>query len=138
MKNSTELLKSYQLKVTPQRMAIVEELTAFGHLGIDELYEKLTKRFPTISLATIYKNINAMVEKLFVQEVKLPHQKSKYELVKEAHAHVVCSSCGKVEDIVVNVSPMADEVARLSHYKIERDALVFTGTCPACMVKKSA
>ncbi len=136
MQPSTELLKSYNLKVTPQRLAIVEELASYGHLGIDELYKRLTKRFPTISLATIYKNINAMVEKLFVQEVKLPHQKSKYELVKEKHAHVICGVCGKVEDISVNADTMVDEVSRISHYKIERDDLVFSGICPECQQKE--
>lgn len=135
---TTELLKSYQLKVTPQRIAIVEELHAHGHLGIDELYRILIKRFPTISLATIYKNINAMAEKLFVQEVKIPHQKSKFELVKEAHAHVVCGRCGKVEDICVDASGIVDEVVHKSHYKILRDDLVFTGTCPECTEHKSA
>ncbi|MEA3373395.1 MAG: transcriptional repressor [Campylobacterota bacterium] len=138
MQTTTELLKSYELKVTPQRMAIVEELASFGHLGIDELYQKLTKRFPTISLATIYKNTNAMVEKLFVQEVKLPNQKSKYELVKAEHAHVICGVCGRVEDITLDTESMVDEVSRISHYKIERDDLVFSGICPACMEKESA
>jgi Fur family peroxide stress response transcriptional regulator len=135
---TTELLKTYQLKVTPQRTAIVEELYAQGHLSIDELYQRLVSRFPTISLATIYKNINAMVEKVFVQEVKIPNQKSKFELVKEAHAHVVCESCGKVEDIRLDAAGMIAQVAQLSHYKIERDDLVFSGVCPVCQSDKCA
>ena len=138
MLNNTELLKSYHLKVTPQRVAIIEELVSHGHMNIEELYQALTKRFPSISLATIYKNINAMVEKDFVQEVKIPEQKSKFELTKESHAHVVCRECRKVEDIVVGTEAILGEVKDLSHYQIEKNDLVFTGLCPECLEKQSA
>lgn len=106
-------------------------------MSIDELYNGLLERFPTISLATIYKNINAMEEKGFVQEVKIPDQKSKYELSKEHHAHVVCQECRKVEDIVVSIDKVRDEVKDMSHYRIDKEDLVFTGVCPEC-IEKSA
>ena len=99
MTNYTNLLKEYDLKVTPQRVAIVEELYNNGHMNIDDLYKKLLSKFPSVSLATIYKNINAMVEKVFLSEVKIPNSKSVYELVKTEHAHLVCSCCGYIEDI---------------------------------------
>jgi len=54
-----ELLKEYKLKVTPQRIAIVELLKEHGHLSIAKMYELMKRRFPTVSLATIYKNIMA-------------------------------------------------------------------------------
>jgi len=137
MTDNLELLKKYKLKITPQRIAIVEELVQDGHLSIDDLYRRLLKRFPTISLATIYKNINAMEDNAFVQEVKLPEQKAKYELSKARHAHVVCNECKKVEDIVINTESIVNEVKDTSHYMIEREDLVFTGICPDCMQKKS-
>ena len=56
-------------------------------MNIDDLYKKLLSKFPSVSLATIYKNINAMVEKVFLSEVKIPNTKSVYELVKTEHAH---------------------------------------------------
>lgn len=45
MIDSSNLLKDYNLKVTPQRVAIVEELYAHGHMNIDELYKNLLKNF---------------------------------------------------------------------------------------------
>ena len=69
MNNYTNLLKEYDLKVTPQRVAIVEELFKNGHMNIDDLYKKLLSKFPSVSLATIYKNINAMVEKVFLDVI---------------------------------------------------------------------
>jgi Fur family transcriptional regulator, peroxide stress response regulator len=128
----TNLLKEYDLKVTPQRVAIVEELYTNGHMNIDDLYKKLLSKFPSVSLATIYKNINAMVEKVFLSEVKIPNSKSVYELIKTEHAHLVCSNCGSIEDIILNSSSLLSEVSTLSSFKIDSTNIVLSGICPEC------
>lgn len=132
MNNYTNLLKEYDLKVTPQRVAIVEELFKNGHMNIDDLYKKLLSKFPSVSLATIYKNINAMVEKVFLSEVKIPNSKSVYELVKTEHAHLVCSCCGNIEDIILDASSLLNEVSTLSSFKIDSTNIVLSGICPKC------
>ncbi|QKJ23700.1 Fur family transcriptional regulator [Poseidonibacter lekithochrous] len=132
MTNYTSLLKDYDLKVTPQRVAIVEELYLNGHMNIDDLYKKLLSKFPSISLATIYKNINAMVEKVFLSEVKIPNSKSVYELVKEEHAHMLCSSCGHIEDVTVNTNSVVSEASTLSQFQVDSINIVLSGTCPKC------
>ena len=132
MTNYTVLLKNYNLKVTPQRVAIVQELYLNGHMNIDDLYQKLLAKFPSISLATIYKNINAMVEKVFLSEVKIPNTKSVFELVKEEHAHLVCSDCGNIEDMMLDISNVLKEVSSKSQFKIESTELVLSGLCTNC------
>ncbi|RXJ69266.1 transcriptional repressor [Halarcobacter ebronensis] len=132
MFNSSILLKEYNLKVTPQRVAIVDELYKNGHMNIDELYQNLLKKFPSISLATIYKNVNAMVEKIFLNEVKIPESKSVYELVKEEHSHLVCKSCGKIEDINIDTSILNGSILSISNFKVEDTKVVFSGVCSNC------
>ncbi len=135
MENYTTILKQYDLKVTPQRIAIVEELYKNGHMNIDELYRNLLSKFPSISLATIYKNINSMVEKLFLSEVKIPESKSVYELTKTEHAHMVCSSCGSICDIMLDVSSIVHEASTLTDFKIDSTNIVLNGTCGKCCNK---
>ncbi len=132
MKNYTVLLKDYDLKATPQRLAIVEELCISGHINIDDLYKKLLEKFPSISLATIYKNVNAMCEKLFLSEVKIPNSKTVYELVKNEHAHTVCKSCGHIEDIFLDTSSLMNEVKNMNDFKIESSSIVLSGLCSKC------
>jgi Fur family peroxide stress response transcriptional regulator len=132
MTNYTNLLKEYDLKVTPQRVAIVEELYKNGHMNIDELYRNLLSKFPSISLATIYKNINSMVEKLFLSEVKIPETKSVYELTKTEHAHMVCSSCGSICDIMLDVSSIVKEASTLTDFRINSTSVVLNGICGKC------
>ena len=127
------LLQQYNLKVTPQRLEIVNILYTQGHINIDELYKLLQKKFPTLSLATIYKNINKMCSNLFVSEVKIANQKSVYELTKEKHSHIVCSQCHTIIDINLNISNLMQEVQSLSQYHIQTTAIVFNGICPKCL-----
>jgi Fur family peroxide stress response transcriptional regulator len=73
------------------------------------------------------------MEKNFIQEVKIPNQKSRYELTKEPHSHVVCQDCGKVEDLELDLNSITNEAIKRTNYKISSDALIFSGVCPDCM-----
>ena len=132
MENSTILLKEFNLKVTPQRVAIVDELYYKGHINIDDLYSSMLKKFPSISLATIYKNVNSMVEKFFISEVKIPNEKSVYELVKEEHSHLVCGSCKNIEDVIIDTSSVLKELSTISTFNVTNTNVVFTGLCKKC------
>ncbi len=127
-----KLLKENNLKVTPQRVAIVDELYLKGHLNIDELYSLLKAKFPSISLATIYKNINSMLQSFFVTEVKMPQEKSVYELTKELHSHAVCTNCNHIDDITLDVTPLLNEAKIKSEFKFDDVSVVFTGLCKKC------
>ena len=132
MINTTALLKNYDLKVSPQRIAIIEELYKNGHMNIDDLYKKLLDRFPSVSLATIYKNINSMVEKLFLSEVKIPNAKTVYELSKNEHAHLVCSNCKAVMDIELDSSDISKQISNLNNFKVNQTDIILSGICQKC------
>ncbi len=125
-------LKKHNLKATPQRLKIVDILYKNGHLNIDQLYELLLKKFPSLSLATIYKNINTMCKKLFLQEVKIPHQKNVYELSKNEHSHLVCSKCSSIIDIDLDTSKILAQAKSISNYKLYESSIVLSGICPKC------
>ncbi len=130
--NYVALLKEKNLKVTPQRLTIVEELYIKGHLNIDEIYLSLQNRFPSISLATIYKNINTMIDISFLNEVKIPQQKSVYELTKKEHSHVVCSRCNQIVDIELDILAIYNQASALTNYTLHTNHIVFNGVCPNC------
>jgi Fur family peroxide stress response transcriptional regulator len=132
MNNYTNILREHNLKATPQRLAIAEALYSYGHLSVESLYDMMLQKFNSISQATIYKNINLMIENSFIQEVKIPHAKSVYELIKDAHAHLVCQMCKEVSDIVVNLDSMMEDTSKKSNFKISRADLVFCGVCKKC------
>ena len=132
METTAEMLKSHRLKVTPQRLKIVETIDTYGHINIEDLFHIVREAFPTVSLATIYKNIHQMIDVGLVQEIKLPSAKSVYEMVKEPHLHMVCDRCRKVEDIVVGTEKIIEEAENLSGYRIEESFMTLRGICPDC------
>ena len=132
MEDYVSRLRAHHLKATPQRSAIAEALDTHGHLNIDDLYDILKKRFISLSLATIYKNINIMIENAFVSEVKLPEQKSVYELTKEDHAHLYCKKCHKVVDIAISLNEIMQIAEKSSAFTLESASLVLTGVCKEC------
>jgi len=135
MKNYTSILREYNLKATPQRLVIIESIDKRGHINIDTLYAEVKSKFSSISLATIYKNINSMIQNMLLLEVKIPNQKSVYEIVKEQHSHLVCNYCSEVIDIKVDTKRIVESVSTDYHFSIEQSDLVFSGRCQNCIDK---
>ncbi len=125
-------LREHNLKVTPQRLKIVESLNTYGHLNIDMLYAEVQKSYPSVSLATVYKNIALMTEKQLLEEVKIPESKSVFEVKKAPHHHLHCRRCGKIEDVVIDCSGICRIAEEKSGYLVERTETVFSGLCPDC------
>jgi Fur family peroxide stress response transcriptional regulator len=132
MNNYTDTLRAHNLKATPQRLAITDALYVHGHVNIEALYEMMLQKFSSISLATIYKNINIMLDSSFIQEVKIPHSKSVYELTKAVHSHIVCSECGTIEDLTLDLSSVKENAALQTHFHVTNADLVFSGICKNC------
>jgi len=128
-------LQQHQLKATPQRIEIVDLLYKHGHINVDDLYKFLQTKFPSLSLATIYKNINTMCERHFLTELKIPSMKNVYELTKKEHSHVVCSQCNAIIDITLDTSKIIEEAKSISHYKLDKSSIIFNGFCPQCTVE---
>ena len=93
------LLKQSGLKVTPQRLSVLRILDRHTHPTIDELYDEILKENPSVSLATVYKNLNTLKDEGLVVEVNFVNQKARYDIYEHPHIHVVCENCGSVEDM---------------------------------------
>lgn len=126
------LLREHNLKVTPQRLGILSILDRTGHSSIEELFLMIRKDFRSISVATLYKNIGLMLDVNILKEVKIPSTKSKYEILKEEHSHMVCKKCEKLEDITLALDNMIDDASKKSGYLFDDNALVLSGICPEC------
>jgi len=131
MKQLKNLLEESTLKTTPQRLAILKELDQKGHASIEEIYDNIRDFFPSISLATIYKNITALKEENIISEVCL-HHKPKFEITKEPHAHFICKSCGKVEDVPFSELIQNEIDKKYPHTQKE---LYIYGICKECEKK---
>ncbi len=126
------LLKENNLKITPQRLGILQLMHEAGHISIEELFASIKKQFSSISLSTLYKNINAMLETSLIKEVKAPDIKARYEVSKTPHAHLVCHVCGEFKDIHFDIARVAHTIADDNGYTIDDTSLIVSGICPKC------
>ena len=126
------LLREHSLKATPQRVGILSLMQQAGHLDIDELFCQIKEQFRSISLATLYKNIAAMTKNGLVTEIKIPNQKSKYEVAKEPHIHLLCQECSEFIDLKLDIGCLVDEAAKESHYRLKESSIVLSGVCKKC------
>lgn len=133
--NYTENLRIHDLKVTPQRTAILEEIEAAGHIDVDKLYEILRMSFPSISLATVYKNVSQMYELGLLEVIKVPDHKLQYEISKEPHIHLACNTCGTVMDMDKCINELMLSAERESGYQLNHSTVVLNGVCPECQTK---
>lgn len=134
MNNYELLLRTHNLKVTPQRLGILSVLGEIGHINIEELFTIIRKDFRSISIATLYKNINHMLEVNILKEVKVPNSKSKYEILKDEHSHMICKKCEKLEDLELCLNSVIKDASSKSGYLFEENALVLSGICPNCQI----
>ena len=134
MTDYVTLLKENNLKATFQRMSILEIIDKHGHMSVEDIYDEVFKVHPSISLATIYKNIILMVEKMVLVEVPIAGKKPKYELSKSDHIHLVCTECGEVEDkpCISTTDKAFLELTSQEHFKINRRQVNLYGVCEGC------
>jgi Fur family ferric uptake transcriptional regulator/Fur family peroxide stress response transcriptional regulator len=140
MKNYAELLKKHGLKATFQRMTILSAIHDLGHANVDEIYARVLETHPTLSLATVYKNIVTMVEQGVLVEVPISGKKSKYELKKEEHLHLVCVECGSVVDRELDEVLAEDtkKIAQNSSFTLTERQLNLYGVCDKCQMAEAS
>ncbi len=130
MTNYISLLQDNDLKATIQRTSILKTIDHFGHISIDEIYDNIKEQYPTLSLATIYKNIILMQENNVIIELPLNGKKSKYELKKEEHMHLICETCEKITD--TEITSKTKEALVIESFQLQTSQINLFGLCKAC------
>ncbi|RDU62638.1 Fur family transcriptional regulator [Helicobacter sp. MIT 14-3879] len=137
--NFVKILKDKKLKITPQRIAILEELDKHGHSSVDDIFSLIKTRIPSVSLATIYKNILAMQNVDILKSVKTPTQKQKYEINKIPHIHLFCKVCDNLEDFEIDTINFQKYCELKSGYSDINDAsILLIGICKNCQNNQKA
>ncbi|OLS13705.1 MAG: Peroxide-responsive repressor perR [Promethearchaeota archaeon CR_4] len=100
------LLREKGKKVTPQRLAICQEVfSRDDHPSVEQIYLNLKNKYPTISLATIYKTLQLLKEKGYLQEVGTSNGSVRYDPNRNLHVNLVCTKCGEITDVIPKTLP---------------------------------
>jgi Fur family transcriptional regulator, peroxide stress response regulator len=122
------------LSITHQRHLIWEALTAMhDHPSPEAVYELVKRQIPSISLATVYKNIHRFVEHGVIREVSLHHGSARLETNMAPHHHLVCLKCRAMVDLPADdVEPVRMKKRAPKGFRIHRYSIEILGLCPNC------
>ena len=130
--------REHGLKATPQRLLIYNELAASnGHLSPEQLYYRVKKFKPSISLATVYKTLDVFYSVGLVAKVTCQDCTSAYyETNTNHHHHLICKKCHKIEDLYSEqLDLLSIPESLVKEYKITGASLQLEGICKDCQQK---
>ncbi|MDR1131955.1 MAG: transcriptional repressor [Oscillospiraceae bacterium] len=102
------------------------------HLTAEMVYQRLKPESPSLSLGTVYRNLNRLVEEGCI--VKLPFPVERFDGITEPHAHFLCGKCGRVFDMpdVDYDSALDAKAGAVYRHTVRRHELIFYGSCADC------
>jgi len=131
MKNDSTL-KEAGLKVTHPRVKILELLQSNpeSHLTAEEIHERLIKKEETIGLATIYRVLTQLEIAGLIQKNHFDETQSTYEIKKQHHDHLICTSCGKIVEFVNDdLERLQEKISDTYQFKLNSHVMTLFGVC---------
>lgn len=132
------MIKKYiekSLKLTPQRLAILDCLDGNkDHPSAEDIYNAVSKKFPTMSFATVYNTLERLKLMGEVTELTINAEKKHFDPNTKPHHHLMCIECKKIVDIFTDFKleiPVADKRG----FEIIGNHIGFYGVCPGCKTK---
>jgi Fur family transcriptional regulator, peroxide stress response regulator len=106
------------------------------HPFADEIYRRVRKKLPRISLATVYRNLQRLVDDGKIRAVLLGERVARYDPETSEHDHFICERCGRVIDLFlerarqIDLTPLAND-----GYIVTTHNLTVYGTCQVCAAR---
>lgn len=123
------------LRMTHQREVILDELNrSKTHPTADELYDRIKKKLPRVSLATVYRNLEILSEAGLIKKLEISGRQKRFDWDPGDHDHVFCTKCLRVDNIITPSSPAPYvEPVQGKGYQITGCRVEFFGLCPNCV-----
>ncbi len=131
-------LKERGLKVTPQRMAVIEVLIEQRdlHPGARLVYKEAKKKKKSLSLSTAYATLNELSRHGIIKTLQFDKMENRYETNREEHINLICERCKKILDYKVPIAVDQKGVAKKTGFSITDTRLEYYGYCRECRKDK--
>lgn len=129
-----------KIRHTLQREIVHQAILSMpGHVTADMVYEKIHAAHPSISRATVYRNLRMLEAEGRIMRIDVPGGADCFEAHVREHYHIRCASCGKLFDAKLKYMPNLVELEQAADSEFEICAcnLLFVGYCPDCRGKRA-
>ncbi|MCU1477840.1 MAG: ferric uptake regulator, Fur family [Subtercola sp.] len=127
-------IRAAGLRVTTQRLAVLEALTEFPHADTDTVHQRVRLSQPDITLQSVYVVLAALTEAGLIRRIEPAGSPARYERrIGDNHHHAICTRCGAVQDVdcAVGEAPCL-EPSEAGGFVIQTAEVTYWGLCPAC------
>ena len=127
-------LRSAGLRTTAGRVAVLEALETMAHSDAERLFRAVEKQLPTTSIQSMHNILTDLTTAGLIRRIEPAGSPALYERrIDDNHHHVICTSCGAVEDVdcTVGHAPCLTP-SSTSGFAITTAEVTFWGLCPAC------
>ncbi|NOU99107.1 Fur family transcriptional regulator [Paenibacillus planticolens] len=129
-------MKEAGLRITPQRVHIVELLYQLSHPTADQIYLKMTEKFPYVSHATVYNTLKKLKVIGVVRELSNGDKSSHFEMVETEHWHFNCKVCGEMYDLEAHKNEVLMAYGTNNYaFQVDSFRVEFYGVCAKCNAK---
>jgi Fur family ferric uptake transcriptional regulator len=129
-------LRSRGLRATAERRALIREIFAqHGHIDADSILTAMHQRGLAISRATVYRNLELLVQAGLAHKVRLSGRSYLYEHLHsgQRHDHMACRCCGRmVEFVSPGITALLGEICRAHGFEGRLNQLQILGVCRGC------
>ncbi|OWZ83855.1 Fur family transcriptional regulator [Natranaerobius trueperi] len=124
-------------KLTPQREAILEIFleNPDWHLSAKEILNLVSKKYPNIGIATVYRSLKILEELGIIQEINFEEDQNRYELTisQQEHHHLLCLKCQSIIEIRYDLlENLKDSILNEHNFEVKDLKLQFHGYCSKC------
>lgn len=123
------------LRMTPQRAVLLRVLSRTRtHPTADEVYRQVRRQLPSVSQATVYRNLQELVRARLIATLERAGAAVHYDANPDDHHHFVCTACGSVSDIYLKDVDYAIDRTRSAELppRIDRAEVQLHGVCSRC------
>jgi Fur family ferric uptake transcriptional regulator len=138
MPTGEERLRSAGLRVTRPRLAVLEVLTQGGHLEVEDVTRQVRGRLDSVSTQAVYDVLGALSRAGLARRIEPAGSPARYEArAGDNHHHIVCRSCGAIEDVdcAVGERPCLDPGTQHG-FEVDEAEVTFWGLCPDCQARR--
>ena len=134
-------LKKRGLKVTPQRLAVLEAVDVLhDHPTADDVIRFIRNKYPNIATGTVYKTLETLVKKDIIRRVKTDRGPLRYDAVRDVHHHLYCAVSERIEDYFdEELNKILEDYftrKKIKGFDIDEIRLQIIGRFPECDPKK--
>jgi Fur family ferric uptake transcriptional regulator len=131
-----QTLIEHKLKITEGRKALIALISnAEKPVDAQFLIEHLQKT-QGIDRVTVFRILNILTGHGILQKLEFGEGKARYEIATTEHHHLICESCGAIEDVSdCNIGALEEDISKKKKFHIKRHSLEFFGLCDNCYKK---